>query len=261
MRITHPLAVRAAAAAMLSMPAVASATLIIEPVFLSTEGSGPAETVLGFYLPDFINPATGEPFLTADEPGEVVTYPAGFPRDEGLAEVVRFYNNTGFDITGFTLVLAGTAIEPEPFNFTVQRDPNVDAVWGDANGDGLIGLSDIFATVTVSEDGRTITFSDGYPSMPPTQANYQLLEVLSQVSQGVGTGPVEPFDPSQRGAADISFVADHIEAGLDGLGPDGSGSHTVEETVNLRSLERAAKRAAVLIHRLTRGGVTISEDR
>jgi glutamate carboxypeptidase len=107
----------------------------------------------------------------------------------------------------------------------------------------------------------TITFSDGYPSMPPTEANYQLLEVLSQVSQGVGTGPVEAFDPGQRGAADISFVADHIEAGLDGLGPDGSGSHTVEETVNLRSLERAAKRAAVLIHRLTRGGVTISDDR
>jgi hypothetical protein len=161
MRITHTMTLGAAAAAMLSIPAVCSATLIIEPVFLSTEGSGPAETVLGFYLPDFINPATGEPFLTADEPGEVVTYPAGFPRDEGLAEVVRFYNNTEFDITGFTLVLVGTAIEPEPFNFTVQRDPNVDAVWGDANEDGLIGLSDIFATVTVSEDGRTITFSDG----------------------------------------------------------------------------------------------------
>lgn len=106
----------------------------------------------------------------------------------------------------------------------------------------------------------TITFADGYPSMPPTDGNYQLLEVLSQVSQALGTGPVEPFDPGQRGAADISFVADHIEAGLDGLGPDGSGSHTVEETVNLRSLERAAKRAAVLIHRLTRGGVTISDE-
>jgi glutamate carboxypeptidase len=104
----------------------------------------------------------------------------------------------------------------------------------------------------------TITFSDGYPSMPPTEANYQLLETLSQVSQAVGTGPIEAFDPSQRGAADISFVADYVDAGLDGLGPDGDGSHTVEETVNLRSLERAAKRAAVLIHRLTRAGAVIS---
>ena len=107
----------------------------------------------------------------------------------------------------------------------------------------------------------TITFTDGYPSMPPTDANYALLEVLSEVSRAVGTGPVEAFDPGRRGAADVSFVADHVEAGLDGLGPEGGGSHTVEETVNLRSLERAAKRAAVLIHRLTRSGAVISQDR
>jgi glutamate carboxypeptidase len=106
----------------------------------------------------------------------------------------------------------------------------------------------------------TITFSDGYPSMPPTEGNYELLEMLSQVGEAVGTGPVEPFDPGRRGAADISFVADYVEAGLDGLGPDGSGSHTVEETVNLLSLERAAKRAAILIHRLTRSGATVSQD-
>lgn len=106
----------------------------------------------------------------------------------------------------------------------------------------------------------TITFTDGYPSMPPTEESYELLEMLSQVSQAVGTGPMEPFDPGRRGAADISFVADRVEAGLDGLGPEGEGSHTVEETVNLRSLERAAKRAAVLIHRLTRAGATVSED-
>jgi glutamate carboxypeptidase len=105
----------------------------------------------------------------------------------------------------------------------------------------------------------TITFEDGYPSMPPTPGNYELLEMLSEVSEAVGTGPVEPFDPGRRGAADISFVADVVEAGLDGLGPDGDGSHTVEETVNLRSVERAAKRAAILIYRLTRPGVAISD--
>ena len=41
-------------------------------------------------------------------------------------------------------------------------------------------------------------------------------------------------------------------AGLDGLGPSGTGSHTVEETVNLNSIQRASKRAALLIYRLTR---------
>jgi glutamate carboxypeptidase len=105
----------------------------------------------------------------------------------------------------------------------------------------------------------TVTFSEGYPSMPPTEGNYQLLAMLSEVSQALGTGPVEAFDPGQRGAADISFVADYVEAGLDGLGPDGDGSHTVEETVNLHSMERAAQRAALLIYRLTRPGVVISD--
>ncbi len=96
-----------------------------------------------------------------------------------------------------------------------------------------------------------IVFGDGYPSMPPTPANEALLGLLGEVSVDLGEGPVIAFDPGQRGAADISFVASLVEASLDGLGPDGSGSHTVEETVNLRSLERAAKRAAVLLTRLT----------
>ena len=103
-----------------------------------------------------------------------------------------------------------------------------------------------------------IAFFDGYPSMPPTDGNMALLAQLSDVSVDLGMGPIEPFDPGRRGAADISFVASVIDAGLDGLGPDGSGSHTVEETVNLNSIERAAKRAALLIHRLTQNGLTTS---
>jgi glutamate carboxypeptidase len=98
----------------------------------------------------------------------------------------------------------------------------------------------------------TITFSEGYPSMPPTEGNEALLETFSAVSEDLGMGPLEPFDPGARGAADVSFVAAYVEAGMDGLGPEGSGSHTVRETVNLPSIERAAKRAAVLMYRLTR---------
>ena len=102
-----------------------------------------------------------------------------------------------------------------------------------------------------------ITFTDGYPSMPPTDANRVLLGLLSDVSEALGTGPVEPFDPGRRGAADISFVASVVEAGLDGLGPAGEGSHTVDETVSLPSIERAAQRAAVLMYRLTRANATL----
>ena len=97
-----------------------------------------------------------------------------------------------------------------------------------------------------------ITFRDGYPSMPPTEGNRALLEVLSEVSIDLGTGPVEPFDPGQRGAADVAFVASVIEAGIDGLGPEGRGSHTVRETVLVPSVGRAAQRAAILMYRLSR---------
>ena len=97
-----------------------------------------------------------------------------------------------------------------------------------------------------------ISFKDGYPSMPATAENYELLRRYSNVSEGLGLGPVLPFDPAQRGAADISFVASLVEAGIDGLGVYGSGSHTVNETVELASLPRQTKRAAVLMYQLTR---------
>jgi glutamate carboxypeptidase len=63
---------------------------------------------------------------------------------------------------------------------------------------------------------------------------------------------VVPVDAGQRGAADISFIAQYVEAGLDGLGPFGTGMHAVGETIELPSIAVAAKRAAILMHRLTR---------
>lgn len=97
-----------------------------------------------------------------------------------------------------------------------------------------------------------IAFVDKYPAMPPTEGNRALLEVLSEASRDLGLGVVEGFDPAKRGAADISFVAPYVD-GLDGLGVWGSGSHTPEERIDLRSMVPVAKRAAVLIHRLTTG--------
>jgi glutamate carboxypeptidase len=96
-----------------------------------------------------------------------------------------------------------------------------------------------------------ITFRDGYPSMPPTDGNRALLARLDEVNRAIGFGPVRAFDPGRRGAADISFVAAYVD-GIDGLGPLGSGSHTVSERIDLASLTSAAQRAAVLIYRLTR---------
>lgn len=94
-----------------------------------------------------------------------------------------------------------------------------------------------------------VTFEDSYPAMKPTPENYQLLEVLSQVSQDMGQPPVVAYDPGKRGAADVSFVAQYV-ACLDGLGTMGTGAHTPSETVNLNTIEILTQRTAILIYRL-----------
>ena len=93
------------------------------------------------------------------------------------------------------------------------------------------------------------TFASGYPSMPPTEGNLKVLATLSQISQDLGQGEVLAFDPGRRGAGDISFVADYVDA-LDGLGVDGNGAHTLGETMDLASYKDFMKRAALLIYRL-----------
>lgn len=96
-----------------------------------------------------------------------------------------------------------------------------------------------------------ITFSDGIPAMSPTEANYALLKQLDQVSRDLGFGEIKPQDPGERGAGDISFVA-HLIPGLDGLGATGGRAHAPGEFVELDTLPRQIKRAALLIYRLTR---------
>lgn len=97
----------------------------------------------------------------------------------------------------------------------------------------------------------TITFTDSYPAMGPTKENKALLKQLSDVSEALGFGEVAAYDPGRRGAADISFVADYVK-GLDGLGSMGSGAHTPQETVNLKTFNDLIKRTAVFLYRLTR---------
>jgi glutamate carboxypeptidase len=97
-----------------------------------------------------------------------------------------------------------------------------------------------------------IDFEDSYPAMPPTEGNRHLFEMFDAASRDLGLGGIDAVDPGARGAADISFVAPHAD-GLAGLGVFGDGSHTVEESIELGSLRTATLRAALLIHRLTRG--------
>jgi glutamate carboxypeptidase len=107
------------------------------------------------------------------------------------------------------------------------------------------------AAVTLPGARAAMTFVDSYPPMAPSAANEALLAVLDRVSRDLGDGPVQALDPGQRGAGDVSFVAAHVP-GLDGLGASGGNSHAAGEYLELDTLPRQTRRAALLIYRLTR---------
>jgi glutamate carboxypeptidase len=90
---------------------------------------------------------------------------------------------------------------------------------------------------------------DIYPPMPPTEGNRAILADLNTVNRDMGLAEMGELDPSERGAGDISFVVADV-SGLAGLGPSSSGSHTATETVDVSSIFKQAKRAAILMSRL-----------
>jgi glutamate carboxypeptidase len=96
-----------------------------------------------------------------------------------------------------------------------------------------------------------LRFRTGYPPMPPSEGNRRLAALYSRASEDAGYGPVGLVDPADRGAGDVQFSAPHVP-GIDGLGPAGRGSHSVDEEMDIPSLERSTVRAALIIHRLTR---------
>ena len=90
---------------------------------------------------------------------------------------------------------------------------------------------------------------DIYPPMPPTAGNRAILAELNGVNRDMGLAEMGELDASKRGAGDISFVASEV-SGLAGLGPSSDGSHTASETVDIPSIFKQAKRAAILMSRL-----------
>ncbi|HEX7783501.1 MAG TPA: M20/M25/M40 family metallo-hydrolase [Sphingobium sp.] len=99
--------------------------------------------------------------------------------------------------------------------------------------------------------GATISFEQGYPPMAPTEGNRALLVKLNGVNADLGLAEMPALDPLKRGAGDISFVAADVD-GLVGLGLASRGDHAPGETADLSSIRRQAKRAAILMTRLSR---------
>lgn len=96
-----------------------------------------------------------------------------------------------------------------------------------------------------------LVFEDKYPPMAPTAGNRALLDKLNGVNATLGLPAMAALDPLKRGAGDVSFVAADVDS-LVGLGPASAGDHTAAETVDVPSLWRQAKRAALLMTRLSR---------
>lgn len=102
------------------------------------------------------------------------------------------------------------------------------------------------------QTGAEIIFEKGgYPAMAPTEGNKALLGKLNGVNRDLGLAEMAPLDPLKRGAGDISFVAGDVD-GLVGLGTASRGDHAPGETVDLDSIKRQAKRAAILMTRLSK---------
>jgi len=165
--------------------------------------------------------------------------------------------NPGMVVAGSTIAPVGSAGA-----VTVSGKDNVIAETAMASG-GLRFMNDTQLRAAqalmqgIVEDSlphtqATITFEDRYPAMELTKANEALLDRLNAVHARLGLDPAKSFPPEKRGAADISFVAPYV-ASMDGLGVAGTGSHTVEEEMDLGSLQQATRRTALLVADLLGG--------
>ncbi len=106
-------------------------------------------------------------------------------------------------------------------------------------------------TASLPRTAATLTFDEGYPPLAPTDGNRRLFDLFDRASRDLDLGPLEPVDPNRAGAADVSFVAGHVPMIVDAVGLKGRDGHTVNETADLPVLAMQAKRAAVVLLRLS----------
>ncbi|MBZ6378759.1 peptidase M20 [Pacificimonas flava] len=142
--------------------------------------------------------------------------------------------------SGKTNVIAQTAVARGGLRtLTPEQDADVRAK-----------MQAIVALNLPGTDAELVFSDDGYPAMAPKEANRALLGELNEVSRDLGLPELGEWDPARRGAADISFVSEYVDAALAGMATDGGNSHAPGEYVLLDSITRQAKRMAVLMSRL-----------
>ncbi len=112
----------------------------------------------------------------------------------------------------------------------------------------------VVADGPLAQTEATLTFEDGYPSLPPTDGNARLLAEYDRASRDLGFGPVAAVSPDRAGAADVSFISGEVPSIIDGIGLMGHDDHSPSETADLSTLPSQTKRAAVLLYRLNHPG-------
>ena len=157
-------------------------------------------------------------------------------------------------------IAGGTKIDGETSTVSVTGRgsvvPSRSVMWGDLRfisaSQEKIARQKMRDIVSRSLPGTSskITFYDGIPAMSPKKGNDELFKRLSAVSQDLGFGKMTPEDPV-GGATDLAEIADLLPC-LEDLGGYGGGEHARGEYVELDALPMQAKRAAILIYRLTR---------
>lgn len=166
-----------------------------------------------------------------------------------------------------SLVLGGTAVDLDETlaRGTASGKTNVIAERAVAIGDlrtlskpqlerARSVMKSVAAAAPLARTEATVTFTDGYPSLPPTPGNAKLLSEYDRVSRELGFGAVTAVSPDRAGAADVAFIADEVPDILDGIGLMGHDDHSPQETADLSTLPSQTKRAAVLLYRLGREG-------
>ena len=160
------------------------------------------------------------------------------------------------------LIAGGTEVEVQPENSIVQGFGKTNVVAKEVTVKGGIRtltadelakakkVMQEVASNNLAHTSATLTFADGYPPMAPTDQNYALLKMYSDVSESLGYGPVAPVNPRNAGAADISFAADHVDMAIDGLGLMGDGGHTKDEVADMSTFSKNMHKAAILLYRL-----------
>jgi glutamate carboxypeptidase len=162
------------------------------------------------------------------------------------------------------LMLAGTSLEfdaPQARGSATGKTNVIAAralVSGDLRAlsreqfDRAIATMRAIAATPLPNTKSELVFDEGYPPLAPAPGNEKLLALYDRASRDLGLGAVTAVSPDRAGAADVSFVADHVPMIIDAIGMKGRDDHSPQETGDLRALPIQTKRAAVLLARLAR---------